>query len=204
MPDLHRKKLLFNDFEKLKEELYSIVKLVKKKHLNKLKEMPNIRMFGKGSISSKLWKYYNLFNFNQPMLSELCSEIKSEFTERFAPQENYYISAWVNIHKKGEHLVWHSHWEKEYDSYHGYFGVEVEPSNTTYKFCDVEDLYINKNQNGNIFINKSENDRHCVSPWEEDFDRISVAFDIIPYRTILANGGERFNEASMIPFYIHE
>ena len=131
----------------------------------------------------------------------LRQQIKDFFIEKFQPTTSYYFSSWVNVHKKGENLVWHSHWETEKQTYHGYVAIQSEPSTTTYKFPDIEEMYVHHNKNGLIMINKSEGDRHCVSVWEENFDRISIAFDIVPFDQIDINS-PIFSQ-NMIIFYEH-
>ncbi len=191
-----------SDYEKLKEEIYYIANIVKKEHTHKLKTLQQIKKFGRGSLTTKIWSYYNLFNFEQPELNKLFEEIKQFFIEKYNPTEDYYISAWVNIHKKTEFLDWHNHWEPELQTYHGYVAIQSEPSTTTYKFPGYEEEYVHHNKNGLIMLNKSDNDMHCVSPWNEDIDRISVAFDIIPTRNIDINSP--IYSQSMIIFYKYE
>jgi hypothetical protein len=187
------------DFENIKKEIYDIANVVKKEHFHKLKTHEQIRAFGKGSITTKVWQYYNLFSFNKPELNKLFEDIKKFFVERYNPTCDYYISAWVNIHKKDEFLDWHWHWETEKQTYHGYVAIQSEPSNTSYIFPGQEGIYVHNNKNGLIMLNKSEGDQHCVSIWKEDFDRISVAFDIVPTNQIDINS-PTFSP-NMIPFF---
>ena len=191
------KQLSFNNLQGLTNELYFIQDIVIQKCSHKLNFKDNHR-FGKGSITTKCWKYYNLLAFNKPYISMLFKEIKQTFIQTFIPKELYHISMWLNIHKKGEFLDWHGHWKPHYNSYHGYYSVQSEPSTTSYKFPYIEDIYVHHNKNGLIVINKSDGDRHCVSEWKEDIDRISIAFDIVPTHFII---NENFNvEYYMFPF----
>ena len=165
----------------LKKEVYEIAEKVKREKLKSLSTHTQRRMFGKGSITTKLWQHYNLFNFDKPELNNLLIKIKKFFIDTYLPTETYYISAWVNIHKNGEHLNLHSHWEPEYQTYHGYYAVNAEPSNTTYILPTNKKIYKHENKNFCLLINKSEGDKHMVSVWHEDSDRITIAFDIVPY-----------------------
>lgn len=177
----------FNEeqMESLKKEVYFISEFAKKTYLHNLKKDKElIYRFGKGSITTKLWEYYNIFNFKQPRLNILFEKLKNFFIQSYSPNTNYYISSWINIHKKTEFLNWHGHWEPELNTYHGYFALQSEPSTTTYKFPNEEDLYIHTNKNGLLLINKSDGDKHCVSEWNEDYDRLSIAFDIVPIEHI--------------------
>jgi hypothetical protein len=49
-----------------------------------------------------------------------------------------------------------------------------------YKFSNISELIPYNNKNGYIVINKSDGNKHCVSEWKENFDRITIAFDIVP------------------------
>ena len=53
-----------SDYIKLKEEIYDIATNVKKEHFHKLKTHAELRKFGKGSITSKVWGYYNITSTN--------------------------------------------------------------------------------------------------------------------------------------------
>jgi len=184
---LSTKMLNIQNLDLIKEEVYEIANNIKREYLRKLKTNDEFRKFGKGSLTTKLWEFYNIFNFNKPALNKLFVEIKNFFIEQYKPTIKYYISAWVNIHKKGENLGWHGHWATEMQTYHGYFALQSEPSTTSYIFPCSEEIYVHHNKNGLVLLNKSEGDKHCVSVWEKDYDRISIAFDIIP-KNILDEG----------------
>jgi hypothetical protein len=191
----------------MKEEVYFISDFVKKTYTyrsSKEQYEYHNTVFGK-SLTSVLWEEYNVFNFKQPLLNNLLKKIKKLFIDTYKPTTTYFISAWINIHKKNTHLQWHSHWEE--GTFHGYFSLQAEPSTTSYKFDDEEDIYVHTNKNGLLLINRSEGNEHCVSNWNENFDRITVAFDIIPFETIKHEfiPSENSNNSMykrFLPFYI--
>jgi len=142
--------------------------------------LPGLEPFGKGSLSTKIFDSYNTFSFKKPYLSFLFKKLQDFFIKSFSPNESYYIQSWINIHHKGENLQWHSHWTPEAKSYHGYIGINVEPSITSYQLPNhIKQIDI-ENKNNKCVINKSDGDRHKVSIWTCDEPRISIAFDIVP------------------------
>jgi hypothetical protein len=187
------KQLIFNKRQDLINELYQVQDSVINQHYPKLDSFER-DAFGKGSITTQCWRRYNLLEFNKPYINELFKEIKQTFILQFLPKEPYHISIWVNVHKKGEFLDWHGHQPISYKGYHGYYSVQSEPSTTSYKFPNIEDVYVHYNKNGLIVINNSDGDRHCVSEWKEDIDRISIAFNINPTQFMC------YEDASSVPF----
>jgi hypothetical protein len=90
----------FTNYCELKEEIYRIADHVEKTFSHKLTTPVQLNRFGRGSITSKLWEYYNIFQFNEPQLNKIYDEIISVFKMKYNPTQPYFISAWVNIHKK--------------------------------------------------------------------------------------------------------
>ena len=168
--------------DKIKEEaLFIVDEVINNYGITFLSDEPK---FGQGSLSTKLFSSYNTFLFNQPTLYLLFTELKNFFIEAFQPKESYYIQSWINVHNKNEFLSWHGHWPTEVRSYHGYFGVNVEPSVTSYIVPPFMKLINIKNSNNKCLINKSDGDKHRVSKWNENESRISIAFDIIPFDSL--------------------
>jgi hypothetical protein len=204
MNQLYTKTININN-DIIKEEIYIVAKTVKTKYLKKIKNSPDqLRYFGKGSLTSKLWRFYNLFSYKQNTLDLLFYEIRNFFIEIYNPDEDYIINSWVNIHKQGEGLPWHGHWPILAKSFHGYYCVNVEPSTTTYKFLDNDNFFINNNKNNMIIIGKSNGDMHCTSEWKKNEDRISIAFDIIPKNMLTLHPTlfENYNNSAFIDFFV--
>ena len=195
------------DLLNMKKEVYLIANFIKNTYSYRSSQEEyeyHNNLFGK-SLTSVLWEEYNVFNFKQPLLSNLFKKIKTLFIKTYNPTTTYFISSWINIHTKNENLKWHSHWQS--GTFHGYFALDAEPSTTSYKFIDEEEIYVHTNKNGLLLMNRSEGNRHCVSKWNEDFDRITIAFDIVPYEIIREEfvPSEKNNQSTynrFLPFYI--
>jgi hypothetical protein len=95
------------------------------------------------------------------------------------------MQAWLNVYRTGEFIDWHSHWPAEFESWHGFYCVDVEPnSSTTYrlfgKIPEKDDIVVTS-QDNLLVISRSDGDYHRSSEWNNpDKPRITVAFDIIP------------------------
>jgi hypothetical protein len=126
-----------------------------------------------------------MFLFPNPLLHKLYHEIKQAF-DTVRRDDIYYISLWLNVHRRGQDLPWHSHNPPEHQAFHGFYAVNAEPSVTEYRFPDGStDNVVNKNNQ--LVISLSGSDEHKVSTWEYDEPRITVAFDIIPYAVASEN-----------------
>jgi hypothetical protein len=178
------------DREVLRSTVYKVAERAIRDHSAKLEN--DSTYFGKGSPTTRMYKWYNFFE--EPEAQELFKELQIFFKETFKPTQKYVIQSWVNIHKKGEFLGWHGHWPREAMSYHGYFCVDAEPSFTSYKIPGhTEDVAV-PNKDGVLLVSPSQGDKHCVSEWKEDRDRITIAFDIVPWIKVPVDN------THMIPF----
>lgn len=157
------------------------------RHLRKLvfeKLNPN-----KDINSRRLFKNYNLFLYPYPGFYELFTEIQIAFNEalKISGRENngpYYIGCWVNFYGKDNFVPWHGHWPTELKTWHGFYCVNCEPSKTTYKLPGEKIVDI-ESKNNRLVISPSDGDQHRTWPWEHsDRDRITIAFDIVPWNTI--------------------
>ena len=148
----------------------------------------NKDLFDNISLTTKLHFYYNFLLFPNKQLHNLYFEIQNFFNQIRTDGVPYYITMWCNIHQKNQNLDWHSHNPPEHNAYHGYFSLDAEPSITTYRLPDgsIEQVV---NKNNQIVLSKSDGDKHCVSIWQEERPRITLAFDIIPVH--IANGSLR-------------
>lgn len=130
------------------------------------------------TLTTKLFARYNTLLYPYPEFYKLYHIIRDTFLELHESNEHY-IQCWLNLYNKGEFIDWHGHYPSTYDSWHGYFCVDSEPSVTSYvlpggrKF-DVENI------DNTLVIGKSEGDSHRTWPWPYDRTRITIAFDIVP------------------------
>jgi hypothetical protein len=146
----------------------------------------NPLLFKDISLPSKLHAYYNFLLFPHPEVHKLYFAIRELFNEIRVHDGQYYISMWYNIHRKTEHMGWHTHNKPEHKAYHGYFSVNAEPSVTSYILSDQTTKIDVINKNNQLVLSRSDGDIHGVSLWNETKERLTIAFDIIPLQ--LARG----------------
>lgn len=144
------------------------------------------------SYSTQKYKEYNLLQMYYPFAHEIYSTIQSMLLEACEyygvdyNSEQWVAQSWFNIHSKtkGGRLGWHDHQQglDDVPAFHGYFCVNAEPSDTLYMI------------DGSVVPNKNKNNRailsavgypHAVAPWEWDEERITIAYDVIPLRTLI-------------------
>lgn len=142
--------------------------------------------------TTNLYAQYNYFLYPIPGLHELFNEIKETFHKCYLrhyngtlPTEPFYTQAWLNVYREGEFIDWHSHWPAEFESWHGFYCVDVEPnSSTTYRLFgnipEKDDIVV-PSQDNLLVISRSDGDIHRSSEWNNLYKpRITIAFDIIP------------------------
>jgi len=131
--------------------------------------------------TSKIFSEYNLLSFVQKELHDVYKSIKYAFNELPKEEEDFYIQCWLNVYKNNSGLDWHSHWGKEYKSWHGYVCVDSEPSITTYVLPYDEKKVDIKNKDNTLVISRSDGDKHKTNIWDNpNRNRITIAFDIVP------------------------
>jgi hypothetical protein len=141
---------------------------------------------GLAPLTTNLYAQYNYFMYPNPGSHDLYEKIKETFHECIGlTQEKFYMQAWLNVYRAGEFIDWHSHWPAEFESWHGFYCVDVEPkSSTTYRVFgripEQEDIVV-PSQDNLLVISRSDGDQHRSSEWtNKDRPRITVAFDIVP------------------------
>ena len=150
-----------------------------------LKKFENIKepyIFGTGSKISNYFNLYNLADRNEPILQELFHNIKEKIYKKWDVTKKYIFHAWLNVHRKDENLYWHGHNRKNpINCLHGYFCIEVEPSQTIYVFSGADDLIEINNKNGCFVAGFGNNNfLHKVTKWERDCERITIGFNMVP------------------------
>lgn len=145
---------------------------------------------GQSQMKTQLYERYNVFLYPFKGYHELFHSIKDVFHELSDSDEPHYMQAWLNVYNKGEFIDWHYHWKPEYCAWHGFYCVDVEaqPSYTTYRFPDQEELVQVDSKDDLLVIGPSDGDYHKSSEWTADRPRVNIAFDIIPAH-ILEGGG---------------
>lgn len=137
------------------------------------------------TLTTRLYKQYNLLLFTVGQFHELFTDIKNTFFElNPVLEEPHYLQCWLNYYQKDNYIDWHGHWPSELKSWHGFYCVDCEPSCTTYLLPSGTKVDINS-ENNLLVLSKSEGDKHRTWPWPySDRPRITIAFDIAPRSSI--------------------
>ena len=142
---------------------------------------------GNSTLLTKLYTRYNFLMYPLPGVHELYRNIRDVFNnsyyEYFGYENNrpHFIQCWLNYYWRGDFIDWHGHWPSEYNAWHGFFCVNVEPqSSTLYKWKDSEQIIEVPSQNGLMVMGISDQDKHRSTEWNQQAPRITVAFDIVP------------------------
>lgn len=139
----------------------------------------------KSTISTDLYERYNYLMYPSDEIHKLYTEIKTAFDSlKDDPNKKYYIQCWLNYYNKGDFIDWHCHWEKEKETWHGFYCLDCEPSFTSYKLPNIKDPINIYSEDNLMVISKSNGDEHRTWPWEYDKPRLTIAFDIVPYEYI--------------------
>jgi hypothetical protein len=142
------------------------------------------KLDGAYTLKTDLYSKYNLLMYPLPEMHKLYESIKETFYLCNPEEDEYYIQCWVNVYETGDYINWHGHWASEYKAWHGFYCLQVEPnSSTTYKIQGLHDVEV-KSINNLIVIGKSDGDLHKSSEWNEKYPRITLAFVIIPGKSL--------------------
>ncbi len=138
------------------------------------------------SISTMNWYNYNLFQFYNEEVYNLFTSIREmtkeacEYYEIDYEKEKYYAQGWFNInYKNNGKLNWHDHSEFGAPEFHGYYSVSAEPSVTHYSVFNKYFANVNKN---NRAVLSETGHPHAMGDWDWDGPRITIAYDITPFR----------------------
>ena len=140
------------------------------------------------------WKTYNIFHFYnkniyrlQECIRKLTIDACNYYNIDYAEQD-YYIHGWfnywpqkVNVGIDPENLNYHDHGDNDPNLLHGYYCVSAEPSLTHYKINDNRFDNINKNDRAIVSKNGYP---HSPGQWNEDYPRITIAYNIVPLKCL--------------------
>ena len=175
---IHTKKLDLN-LDEIRKSCFEMYDYINSNFGNKSRSYT-----GESTLTTELFKHYNLLMYPQPGFHDLYSEIQRFFYETHGGQyKRYYIQSWLNFYKKGDYIDWHSHWPKEKNSWHGFFCVDCGDgtSGTLYRIIDVKNELFVPSENNLLVMSKSEKDIHKSTEWNDEINpRITIAFDIVP------------------------
>jgi hypothetical protein len=139
-----------------------------------------------GSYMTSIFKEYNILTFTDKHFFKLYYCLLDNIEPFLDKDKSYVIQAWANIFRSGEFIDWHGHWEKRDSVIHGYYCVNADNTTTSYRFTNNENVVYNvDNKNGLLVFGRSAGDEHCSSPWTQEGQRITIAFDIVPIDSLL-------------------
>lgn len=148
----------------------------------------------KSTKTTTLYTQYNYLLYPLIGMSSLYEGIRKTFhfcvrddVSQINPEiyDEYSIQCWLNVYNKGDYIDWHRHWPLEFHSWHGFYCVDVEPNSyTSYKIDGRQEIVSVESENDLIVMSRSGRDLHRSSEWEQDYPRITVAFDIVPTKLL--------------------
>jgi len=144
----------------------------------------------KDLTTTHVFNQYNLLMYPLDQFHELYFEIQKMYREINQSSEQMYIQCWLNFYNKGQFIDWHSHWGIGSGAHHGFFCVDVEPSSyTSYKFPidDTIKIVDVESKNNLLVMGKTDRDQHKSSEWNNDYPRITIAYDIVPKNLVPLN-----------------
>jgi hypothetical protein len=144
-----------------------------------------------GSITTQKWNKYNVFQFYHPGIHNLFKAVRSmtveacEYYNVDFNKEQFWVQGWFNINYNhiGK-LDWHEHGGAGAPWFHGYYAVKAEPSITHYKVFDKE--IENHNKNNRAILSETGHP-HAMGDWDWEGPRITIAYDVIPFRGVMHN-----------------
>jgi hypothetical protein len=153
-----------------------------------------------------LYTKYNYLMYALPGNRKLYDGIKETFyaclNHKYGKDPfdgDYYIQCWLNMFFKGQFIDWHTHWPSEWKVWHGFYCLDVEPdSSTTYRLPGNKIVDV-KSQNNLLVLGPSDGDEHRSSEWNLETPRITIAFDIVPAKSLFEGGFLFSNPNHWIP-----
>ena len=173
----------FTPIKDIEKDCFELEDTIKKKFNNYLTDP-----FEGAPFTTKTFRHYNLLSVPRPSFHELYVFIKECVDNLLLEsREPHYIQCWLNIYtQKTPNIDWHFHWEPPYKGcWHGFYCASIpEPSGTLYKIpSEKDELYI-PSVEGKMVIGKSQGDLHKSTPHSHERPRITIAFDVVPYRIL--------------------
>jgi hypothetical protein len=141
---------------------------------------------GHSTLTTGVYRQYNLFLYPFAEFHKLFKSVTQMFyLLNDEPNEMFYMQCWLNFYRAGEFIDWHHHWPKELKTWHGFYCVSGKGSHTSYRLPpDLKQEIIIPTKLNQIVLSKSDGDKHKSSDWNEDYPRITIAFDIVPQKHI--------------------
>jgi hypothetical protein len=190
-PQKFFERFLDNDLEKISLDLqkrYQAIESAKYPNVTPVGEK-DVAWKDSNSVSTMRWKQYNAFQFYTKEVYSLYLAVSSmvreacEYYEIDFDKQKFMTQAWFNInHAKGGKLDWHEHGNGGAPSFHGYYSISAEPSETHYLAFDEYKINVNKN---NRAVLSEMGHPHAMGDWNWDGPRITLAYDVIPLEDLI-------------------
>ena len=169
--------------------------------LNKEKEIKNIypggydgdTNLGNKSITSR-FSYYNLLDFKEMFfLKNIIRQNHDNFLKNLniTIDKNYYIQCWFNVLRKGEKIDRHRHASNNECYIGGHICVNVNNTCTYYESPYFGTTFCSMNEPCKITLFPNWI-YHYTDKVQEDFERITIAFDILTEKSYTNFVQEKF------------
>lgn len=180
---------LDNDLDSLANFLHTQYNRIEKGEILKNDVKEETLWDKSGSITTQKWNKYNVFQMYHPGIHSLFRNVRSMVIEACDhydidfEKEDFWVQGWFNINYNhiGK-LDWHEHGGTGAPWFHGYYGVKAEPSTTHYRVFDKD--FVNENKNNRAILSETGHP-HAMGDWDWEGPRITVAYDIVPFRGIM-------------------
>lgn len=186
---------LDNDLPELAEFLQNQYSNMENLKLSGITQVtPRDQWLSSESVSTIKWREYNVFQFYHPSIHKLYKNISEtikeacEYYEVDFDKQQYMIQGWFNINynNKGK-LDWHDHGGPYAPYFHGYYCVKAEPSVTYYRVFGKE---VDNHNKDNRMIVSEMGHPHAMGSWDWEGPRVTIAYDIVPLKSLIANKAE--------------
>lgn len=176
-----------NNLISLSEYIDNMYLEMKKKHYTDLSIPydPGNRWLSFNIFNSYHEGLYNLQKTVSALAKEACEYYDINFNDK-----KYYMHGWFNYYDgrryvgvDPDNLNYHDHNDSEF-SFHGYYCLSAEPSTTYYKIDGKR--FDNENKNNRAILSKNGY-HHAPGPWDQDFPRVTIAYNIVPLNELNHN-----------------
>lgn len=185
-PQKFFERFLDNDLDKISLDLqkrYEAIEAAKYPNITPITP-GDVAFKDSNSASTMKWRQYNAFQFYTKEVYQIYLAVSSmvreacEYYEIDFDKQNFMTQSWFNInYSENGKLNWHEHGDSGAPSFHGYYSISAEPSETHYLAFDEHKINVNKN---NRAVLSEMGHPHAMGDWAWDGPRITLAYDIIP------------------------
>ena len=143
---------------------------------------------GVDSLTAR-FKHYNVLKWQEVVIAQLHQEIRIFHDEYFAQvigsePPPLKVRCWANVMRKGQQIKKHTHSTHPHSYLGGHFCVTAENTSTSYMHPYTQEDYVVENKPGEITLFPNYL-THYTSVHESDVPRISIAFDLVTYKSLV-------------------